>query len=175
VAAVPVKFSAISIADSFWRDWEIKLNSTQTQLFQSELSRIEQEKLSSTAWSRMFLQSRENRFLHEILRPRDGDTFAHWRRRYPDLLEEALHRSPESLKLAASEWKSFTDQFFRDRPVLDNPQFVEIQEGLGIYGRSPLERNLRRLKRIAQKKLNVLSDAICKRWREGRKHKSGAV
>lgn len=171
--------SAISIADSFWTDSKIKLNSNQTQLFQSELSRIEQEKLSSSTWSRMFLHSRENRFLFDILRPRVGETFTDWRRRYPDLLEEALYRSSESLALAASEWKSFTDQFFRDRPVLDNPQFVEIQEGLGLYGRCAFERTLRRLKRTAQKKLNVLWDEICERWskvwQKGRKYRPGSI
>ena len=127
----------------------------------------------------MFLHSRENRFLFDILRPRVGETFTDWRRRYPDLLEEALHRSSESLDLAASEWKYFTDQFFRDHPVLDNPQFVEIQEGLGLYGRWVFERTLRRLKRTAQKRLNVFWDEICegwgKGWQKGRKYRSGSI
>jgi hypothetical protein len=146
--------------NSFWTDSRIKLDSSQIQLFQSELSHIEQEKLSSTAWSQMFLNSRENKFLFDILRPRDDETFIDWRRRYPDLLKEAFHRSPKSLELAASEWKSFTYQFLKDR---DNPPFIEIQEGLGIYGRSPF---LRRLKRFSQRRLNMMWDAISEPWRK---------
>ena len=38
--------------------------------------------------------------------------------------------------MAASEWEEFIDEFFRDRgrSLPDLPQYMEIQEGFGIYG-----------------------------------------
>ena len=141
------------------------LNSTQAQLFQDELTRIEQEKSSSSEWSQMFLHSRENMFLHDILK---GEGFPVFQQKYPELLMEALHRSAETLTLAASEWKAFVEDFFRDkgRAVPDSPLYVEIQEGIGIYGGSSFERFVRRLKGTAQKRGNVFLDKL---WRAFRK------
>jgi hypothetical protein len=85
------------------------------------------------------------------------------RRKYPDLLAEALHRNPETLALAASEWKSFVDEYFPEGnyTVPDRSQYVEIQEALGIYGRSKFERTFRRIKRTAQNRLNMFLDGLC--------------
>ena len=58
VAAVPIKFSAISIAESFFPEGlellGCKLDSNLDELFQQELRRIEQDESSSTEWSQMF-------------------------------------------------------------------------------------------------------------------------
>ena len=136
---------------------EAKLDSKQAQFFQSELSRLEQESFSSTEWSQMFLHSKENQFLFFILRPRKGMTFAYLRQEYPEILSEALHRSPETLGLAASEWKAFTNNYFvsRGRPVPDWPQYVEIEEALALHELSLFETVLRRFKRTAQKWLKI--------------------
>lgn len=125
-----------------------------------------EQNASFTEWSEMFLDSKENQFLGQILRPRKRN-FGDLRWQHGRLLAEALRRTPEALELAASAWKVFVSDYFRDRPVPDWPQYVEIQEGLGLYGRSPFERTFRKLKRTAQKRLNVLWDAFCEGWRRG--------
>lgn len=103
-------------------------------------------------------------FLHDILK---GEGFQVFQQKYPELLAEALHRSQETLTLAASEWKAFADDFFRDkgRPVPDSPLYVEIQ-GLGIYEGSPFERSVHRLKRTAQKRWNVFLDKLWSAFRK---------
>jgi hypothetical protein len=173
VAAIPLKLSAISIEDLMWGNHEhsdivakAKLDSKQAQYFLSELSRLEQEVFSSTEWSQMFLRSKENQFLSSLLRPRKGMTLAYLRQNYPEIMSRALHRSPETLGLAVSEWKAFTNHYFisRGRPIPDWPQYVEIQERLESYVSSSFERTLRRLKRNAQKWLKVLWGHICRVW-----------
>jgi hypothetical protein len=108
----------------------------------------------------MFLKSRENSFLYDILNW--GFNLPYLQQKYPELLAEALRRTPETLSLAAYEWKIFADVYFRqgNRTVPDLPIYVEIQEALGIYGRSRLERAFRQIKRRAQKHLNVLLNGI---------------
>jgi len=154
VAAVPLKLSALSIEESFWEAPEVKLDRKQARLFQSELNRIERKKSFSTEWSQMFQQSKENEFLFDILR--SGCDIADLRWKYREFLTEALHRSQETIKQAASEWEAFVDEFFRNkgRVIPDWPQYVEIQEGVGIYG------PWRRLKRRALKWWNVLWDEL---------------
>ena len=165
--AVPLKLSAISI-EEFWDFPEARLDGKQIELFRYELRRIEQEKSSSTEWSQMFLQSKENKFLYDILNW--GCSLPFLQQKYPELLAEALRRTPDTLTLAAFEWKTFADAYFirRNHSVPDLPLYVEIQEALGIYGRSRLERAFRQIKRRAQKHLNVLFDglrsAISKVW-----------
>ena len=106
----------------------------------------------------MFLHSRENRFLFDILRM--GRNFLELREIYPDLLAEALHRFSENLTLTASEWRAFTADFYLDKnlTIPDYPEYVEIQEALGICGRFKLERWFRKLKRNALKRWNVFID-----------------
>jgi hypothetical protein len=113
----------------------------------------------------MFLQSEENRFLFKILRPRKiGYHLRDLRSEFPKIFDEAVHRSQETLEMAESEWELFADEFYRNRGLLvpDWPNYVEIQEGLGIYGRSPFERKLRKLKRRIQRQLNLLLYRICR-------------
>lgn len=164
MAAIPLKLSAISIAESFFPEpfqkLGLKLDSELDDLFRQELSRIEWEKSSSTQWSRMFLHSRENTFLFDMLRLGHGLTIL--RKDYPDILADALYRSSETLALAESEWMKFADEFFTSRgfQVPEYPQYVEIQEALGLYGRSRFERILRKLKRNGSKRWNVFVDKI---------------
>jgi hypothetical protein len=80
------------------------------------------------------------------------------RRKYLEILSEALYRFPETLKLTAAEWKAFTDEYFISDgyPVPDWPHYVEIREELELHERSSFERTLRRFKRTAQNWLNML-------------------
>jgi hypothetical protein len=156
VAALPIKLSQISIADSFWRSDPIySLNSKNVEFFQFELSRIEQQTSSSTNFSQMFLHSRENMFLCEILL--QTVDFRFLKRRHPQLLSEALEHSPENIATAASLWTEFAEFYSSlDESVPDLPLYVEIQESLGIYGRGPIERAVRKLVRRVRKRLMVL-------------------
>ena len=162
VGAVPLKVSAVSIAESFFpQGFEIlgcKLDSNLDDLFQRELRRIEQEKSSSTEWSQMFMHSRENLFLFEILLT--DRNFLQLRKIYPDLLAQALCRSSENIALVASEWRAFASRFYLDinYTIPDYPDLVEIQESLGIYGRSKLERWSRKLRRNALRQWNIFID-----------------
>jgi len=165
VSTVPLKLSAVSMEGSLWRPPpRMTLDRNQVELFHQDLGRIEQERSSSTEWSRMFLHSTENQFLIDILRPQMEYTFAGLGWKYPEIFAEALERSPEALESAAAEWKSFTDLFTsQGLRVPEFPQYIEIKEALGIYGRSSLERAFRKLKRAAQKRLNVFRYQI---WRK---------
>ena len=133
MGAVPIKLSAISIAEfplAAGSGIKFKLD----KLFQQKLTCIEREGSSSTKLSQMFLHSKENSFLVDILR--FGHSFKTLRKNHPELLTEALQRSPENLAGAASEWRAFVDEFYGNQgiPVSDYPQYVEIQEALGMYG-----------------------------------------
>lgn len=154
--AVPLKLSAWLRAEAFYgANHNAEMSSDVEKLFYYTLQGIEREKASSTTISDMYKFSQENRFLWLIVGPIVMDLKC-LHREYPELVDEALERSPENLASAAREWKSFA-YYWNDRgdPIPDHPSFVEIQEGLGLYGRTPLERSLRRIKRTAQKRLNV--------------------
>jgi hypothetical protein len=170
VAAVPLKLSTISIAQSFFPEHiqklGLKLDTKLDVLFQQELSRIEWEKSSSTKWSQMFLHSKENMFLFDILRL--GHPLSTLRKDYPDLIAETLYRSSEALAFAKSEWTAFVDDYYiaSGLQLPEYPQYVEVQEALGLYGRSQFECTLRRLKRNGLKRWNMLVDKIGpKVWR----------
>jgi len=64
--------------------------------------------------------------------------------------------------MAGSLWAEFSNLFYASRgrqvPVL--PLFVEIQVGLGVYGRGPIEKCLRKFKRRLAKRLNVFLDKL---------------
>ena len=131
------------------------MSSDLEKFFYYTLQRIEREKASSSMISDTYKFSQENRFLWLIV-GHFAMNLKHLHREYPELVDEALERSPENLASAAREWKSFAYHWNnRGDPIPDHPSFVEIQEGLGLYGRTRLERSLRRIKRTAQKRLNV--------------------
>ena len=168
--SVPLQLSAISIAESlFSASPRIKLNGTQAEVFQHEFTRIEQERSSSTRLSQMMLNSRENMFLFDVLA---GDRFPMLQGNYPELMAEALRRSPKNLESAASEWRAFSNEFFINKglPVPNSPQYVEIQEALGIYGKTGLERSIRKLKRTALWLLNRVSYNFWSCFRKPIKH-----
>jgi hypothetical protein len=79
-------------------------------------------------------------------------------KKHPGILKEALHRSTETLAMAAAEWKTFSDEFYRNRGLLvpDLPEYVEIQETLGLYGGTQLERTLRKFKRKFKRRWKLL-------------------
>ena len=161
VGTVPLKLSAISIAESFApRESRLQLDPETDDLFRKELCRLELENSSSTEWSQMFLHSRENSFLFDILRV--GHNFIKLRENYPDLFEEALLRNPERLSQAATEWKEFVREKYLSKGLdtPNYPRFVQIQEELGLCGQSKLGR----IKKYVQKHWKVLVDKF-NAWR----------
>ncbi len=62
---------------------------------------------------------------------------------------------PERLQKLGLKLDAKLDILFQ---VPEYPQYLEIQEALGLYGRSKFERNLRRLKRNGLKRWNVFID-----------------
>jgi hypothetical protein len=140
VVPVPLKLAARSIEETMfqWSENWVKLSSEQAQLFQTELTRIEKTRSSSDQISQLFLDSEENCFLFDVLSLYMG--IEHLERRHPRILKEALHRSTETLAMATAEWKTFSDEVYGNRglAVPDLPEYVEIQETLGLYGRTQL-------------------------------------
>jgi hypothetical protein len=168
IGAVPLKLSAISIAESFVTFGSgYKLDPEMDDLFRQELHRIEEENSGTTKWSQMFSYSRENVFLFDILRL--GFDFISLRKNHPDYLAEALRRNPDTLSRAATEWKIFTQEKYFDYnlSVPNYPLFIEIQEALGLSGKSKLERLFRRIRRNTQKRWAVLVDKF-KTWNKKR-------
>jgi hypothetical protein len=104
----------------------------------------------------MFLHSRENLFVFDVLRI--GYSFTKLKEIHPDLFSEALARKPTRIEQAAAEWKSFAEEKYSSKGLVipDYPQFVQIQETLGLYGRSKLERALRRIKSSGMLSLTVI-------------------
>ena len=141
------------------------LNKENVQFFQTELIRIEQQTSPSSNLSHMLLHSREHMFLREILL--HCVDFQFLKLRHPELLSEALERSSENMAVAASLWAEFSNMFYTSRglSVPDLPLYVEIQEGLGIYGRGCIERFVRKIKRKFAKSLNVFLDKFFSRSR----------
>jgi hypothetical protein len=161
VSGVPINLSAVSLAESFWRsDPRYSLNKENFEFFQTELSRIEQKTSSASNFSDMLLHSREHMFLREILVHYQGISFL--KQRYPEIVSEALERSPKNIAIAASLWAEFSNTFYisRGRPIPDIPLYVEIQEGLGMYERGSIQRFVRRIKEKLTKSLSVLLDKL---------------
>ena len=125
-----------------------------------ELIRIERQTSSSRKLSPILLYSHEHMFLREILL--HCVDFQFLKLRYPELLSEALERSPENIAMAASLWVEFSNTFYISQglPVPDLPLYVEIQEGLGIYERGSIERFIRKIKGKVAKSLDILLDKL---------------
>jgi hypothetical protein len=172
VAAIPIRLTAISLGENFFPSGlqlKYRLDSDLDEQFRRELCRLEEKEKdsSSTKWCQMYLLSRENRFMFAILQM--GSTLGELRESYPDLLEEALHRSPVSISLAAFEWEEMTVEFNYTigGTSTKKPVYVEIQETLGLYGKSKLERWFRKIKRNTLKRWNVFIDVNWSRRRRG--------
>jgi hypothetical protein len=152
--------SGISIAETLIdREWSgLELDPEVDDLFKQELHRLELENSSSSNWSQMFLHSRQNLFVFDILRI--GYSFTKLKEIHPDIFSEALARTSIRIEQAAAEWKSFAQEKYLSKGLVipDYPQFVQIQEALGLYGRSKLERALRRIKSSIRKQWYVIFD-----------------
>jgi hypothetical protein len=160
VGAEPLRLSAVSIGDTLFR-WALApvfLADSQEQQFREEITRLEKDRLHGVPWfSHDLRNSRENLFLFDVLRPRIGSTFADLEIKYPDLLPLALKRSPGTWKAAAAEWELFVNLIGEaGAPYLRAPFYVEIQEGLGVYGNNALERFVRMIKRRGYRKWKQL-------------------
>ena len=147
---VPWKLAAISLEET------LILDSTQIQFFRRELSRIEWEQSSSTEFSQMLQKSEENSFLYNIVLPHTISNVRDLWKLYPDLYKEAISPSDEGVELAAKEWSRFTEQVYHkyNLSIPTRPIYTEIQEHLGLYGRTQLERKLRRMKMITYRRWN---------------------
>ena len=148
----PLKVASISIGDKlFQTNPHATLASDQDTHFQKELRRIEKERSNSSQLSRSFIDSKENLFLSDILTR--ARSLRNIQEDHPRILREAISRTPQTIAMAAAEWNAFVEEFYADQglPVPDWPQYIEIQESLGLYGRTPAERNLRKLKRRIQR------------------------
>jgi hypothetical protein len=109
------------------------LNPDQETQFLKELSRLGDEKLA-----RYSNDSRAYMFMDRMFLGPEFD----WplcKKYYPDLLEEALRRTPRRLRNAAFEWNIFKAACYEDsgNMVPKRPVYVEIQEGLEEYGATP--------------------------------------
>ena len=80
-------------------------------------------------------------------------TFAELAIKYLDLVPLSLKRSPGTWKAAAVEWECFVNHMGEaGAPYLQSPFYVEIQEGLGVYGKNALEQFVRMIKRRGYRK-----------------------
>lgn len=168
---VPLKLTAISLEDRLCSqsDWfdddyvDIQLDPEQAEFFHQELSRIEKDRPWIYSLSELYRASRENLFL-ERLTTKPHWNFALLNERQGDLLSKALERSPEALSAAAAEWAWFKYSWFHGyrRPVPDWPAYIEIQEGLGIYGQTRYHRFGRRIKRLTQELLLTTTQHVCR-------------
>jgi hypothetical protein len=166
VFPAPLKLSAISLEHKFFHGQEISrykpfLNPKQSKIFREELHHIELNHSSTTKLSQLLLYSEENRFLDRILL-RKSNNLPRLQTYYPELLSEALDHSPKALARARVEWEAFTHRFFtnRARPIPDWPLYVQIQEGLGIYGTTSIHRLVRGIKRNARIPLQIVFSKI---------------
>lgn len=164
-----MRLSAIALDDMLLTEkmsydesgFELHLNPNTSNGFLEALQCVEQNRSPSETLSSLYLSSRENKFLRILLIVKDLDLLL-LRNFYGDLLAQALERTPVTLTNAALAWKEFEFTWFgrHNRPVPDWPIYVEIREGLGIYGRSAFSRTGRRLKRIGNKGLLRFFDKI---------------
>jgi len=79
------------------------------------------------------------------------------------LVDSILERSHENLGEIAAQWDSFTEQFYLKigRPIPDWPQYIDIQEELGLIEKSG---NLRSLRRVTQRRFMDVLVVLCKRF-----------
>jgi hypothetical protein len=140
VYPVPLKYSAITLETKIFGyvrslDYKEFLNPVQEEEFQRALIRIEQERSNSSVLSDSYSESKENFFLDYVLR---GYSLCELQERFPVELPEALRRTPDRLGHATREWEEFTRVFFisQGRPVPYWSSYIEIQQGLGIMGKT---------------------------------------
>lgn len=137
--------------------YHIDLDPDQDELYRQTIRQIEDNRTSNHDLSKLYLESQENLILTRILRfSFDIPSLMEY---HEDILAEPLTRSQKNLEAARAQWDNLVDESFRKRGrgLPDWPIFVEIQEGLGIYG----SRLKRRIKSLWEKQVfrtvNVLS------------------
>jgi hypothetical protein len=164
--AVPLQLSVVSTVERLARvvGSESVINSyndSQSSLYQQELQRIEREQSSSDVLSQLYLSASENMFMDNFLL--FGNSLPQLHDCNPDVLEEALEWSHDALVTVRSEWEHFVDDFYtsRRRALPDWPQYVEIQKGLGMYGRFHFPREF---KKKAQVQLARVFGLLCRRF-----------
>ena len=88
----------------------------------------------------MFIHSKENRFLFDILHR--GDTLSRLRGNHPKLLSEALLLNHDTIAIAAVEWKVFVEETYLSKTlgISDYTQFTQIREAVDLYGSSKPQR-----------------------------------
>jgi hypothetical protein len=163
-----LKLAAVSLSDRMFQFWRPhRLHPAQQDLFQSELTRIERNRSSSQILTvaQHYLHSSENLFISHVLSGIYG-SLKELHDRHTNELKIALKRSPEILADAAVLWKATVRELFtvRNRPVPDWPHYIEIQEGLGIYGSTRFHRFIRSLKKKAQERLKSIFERLSFRF-----------
>jgi hypothetical protein len=86
---------------------------------------------------------------------------------FPDIMADAIRRTPEKLEAAAFEWGLFKETYFGGS-LPDCVIYTEIQDGLREYNKFSLERVLKRFKRSLQYRFGVLWDKF---WRRDKKQR----
>jgi hypothetical protein len=140
-----------------------KLTVPQSQQFDDEFRRLEWERSSSDRLLQLYLnESKVSLFLDRILLRPDYD-LPQLALSFPELLREALTKNPQIMPHIAWEWQAFTEEFFlsRGRPVPDWSQYVEVQQGLGLYGQTKYHRIARETKRKVQMALELVLRPVC--------------
>ena len=141
------------------REWA----TNQSSIFQDEIERLERVYPFSPRLSEMYKSqtSSEAVFLCLVIDQMvDIDIL---RTVNSTLVDTILERSPENLREIASQWHAFTDQFYlsKGRPIPDWPQYISIQEELGIIEKSG---NVGSLRQLAQRRLMDVFVMLCARF-----------
>jgi hypothetical protein len=141
------------------REWAMNLSGN----FQDEIERLEQLYPFSPQLSEMYTQtsSVEAVFLCLVMDQMvDIDIL---RTVNSTLVDSILERYPENLRQIASQWHSFANQFFlsKGRPIPDWPQYINIQQELGLLENHG---HFRSLKQCAQRRLKDVLSVLCKRF-----------
>jgi len=136
------------------------------RVFQEELERRDQVRPLSQPLSNLYKSHHSKDALLLCLILDQMADLEELRKVNATLLDQILDRSPQNMAQITSQWKSFTEEFFtsRGRPVPDWPQYVNIQEELGMMGKTVFHRYGRRVKRLAQGSLKNIFEAVCRRF-----------
>jgi hypothetical protein len=123
----------------------------QSDLFRQTFLGIERNRTGGDALYQLQLKSQENLILGRILRA--GVDLPFLMKHFGDSLAEPLARTNKNLEAARRLWDSLVQERFEQlgRGLPDWPAFVEIQEGLEIYQRTPFHRFQRRLNKAWQR------------------------
>lgn len=130
--------SAFSLEHScYWnRTHHWQLNGAQIEQFLKEIERLDWEVTGSQDIAAHYRQSLRNTFLARMIADPEYTLAGGWGvLEYQELIEKALQLTPENLEAAASEWKWFSDTFFinQGRPIPEWPEYVQIQQRLGLF------------------------------------------